>query len=444
MGFKIKYVAQFCNSDTDEIIEQQEIKIKGLSFPKIFQEFGIRHKEQIKLIKNAQDFFIKFQCNFFSEQSSCPKCGKKTNKKSKFNSDFHDVFTDHKVTIQRLGCICGWQSHNSIQRIYGNASHPELVNLQVTNSAEKSFYKANKSLNDICCSKRKINNHVTLINNVNKVGSSLEGLKLSNDWSISDKKASEIILNIDGGHVQNREKNKRSVEELVATAYRSEDLIEVSSDKKEIKHKVSVASAMKDGQKIIKKLTKDACLQLGMTKATTIVALTDGASNCWSIVEHITKNCKKIIKILDWFYIGKKFKERKSKIPVELVEKYNSEKWKLWHGKPKDSLERLIKLKNNLIYETAIKKIDELIFYINNNKEYSVNYQQRQDKHLSFTNQLAESSINSIINERQKNKKMQWSRSGAHNLLQISTSIFSKRFDYDWNAVAGKMYKEAA
>jgi hypothetical protein len=51
MGFKIKYIAQICDDDSDEIIEQQEIKIKGLSFPKTFQEFGIRHNEQIELIK---------------------------------------------------------------------------------------------------------------------------------------------------------------------------------------------------------------------------------------------------------------------------------------------------------------------------------------------------------------------------------------------------------
>lgn len=444
MGFKVKYIAQFCNSDTDEIIEQQEIKIKGLSFPKTLQEFGIRHKEQIELIKSAQDFFLKFQCIFFSEQTSCPKCGKKTHKKGKFSSDFHDVFTDHKVTIQRLACTCGWQSHSSIQGIYGNASHPELINLQVKNSAEKSFDKANKSLNYICCSKRTINNHATLISNVNKVGSLLEQLKLSDKWCVADKKASEIILNIDGGHVQNREKNKRSFEELVATAYRPEDLVEISSNRKEIKHKVSVASAIKNGQKIIKTLTKNACLQLGMTKETSIIALTDGASNCWSIVEHISKYCKEVIKILDWFHIGKKFKERESKIPEDLIENYNSAKWKLWHGKPKDSLEKLIKLKNSLIDEVAIKNIEELIFYINSNIENIVNYQQRQDKYLVFTSQLAESSINSIINERQKNKKMQWSRNGAHNLLQIRTSIFSKRFDYDWDAIIVKIYKEAA
>ena len=60
MGYKIKYIVQMCDSETDQIIEEKEIKIKGLSFPKTFHEFGLRHKEQVELIKAAQDFFLEF------------------------------------------------------------------------------------------------------------------------------------------------------------------------------------------------------------------------------------------------------------------------------------------------------------------------------------------------------------------------------------------------
>jgi hypothetical protein len=348
------------------------------------------------------------------------------------------------VIIQRLGCTCGWQSQRSIQGIYGNASHPELINLQIKNSAEKSFDKASKSLNNICCSNRKINNHATLIGNVNKVGTLLEELKLSEEWVKTNEVATEIVLNIDGGYVQNKEENRHSFEELVATAYKPEDLIEISPDKKEIKHKISVDSALKDKQKTMKKLTRQACLRLGMTKNTTVTVLTDGASNCWSVAEYVAKDCKEIIKVLDWFHIGKKFKEREFKIPVELIEKYNGAKWKLWYGKPKDSIERLTELKNKLIDITAIEAIEELITYVNNNINNIIDYQVRRNNKLPFTSQLAESSINSIINEQQKNKKMQWSRSGAHNILQIRTSIFSKGLDNDWNIILGKMYKKAA
>lgn len=444
MGYKIKYVAQLCDIDTDVIVEQKELKTKGLSFPTTFNEFGIRHKEQIELIKNAQDFFLEFQCNFFAEQPSCPKCGKKTKKNGKFSSDFHDVFSDHRVTVQRLGCSCGWQSNHSIQGIYGNASHPELVKLQVNHASDKSFDKASKILNDICCASRKINNHATLIHNVTKVGTALEELKLAEQWAKSDKEALQIILNIDGGHVQHKEQGSHSFEELVTTAYLPEDLIAISSSRNNIINKVSVGSAKSDKQKTIKELTKNACLKLGMSKQTVITALTDGATNCWSVCDYLSGYCSKIVKVLDWFHIGKKFKERESKIPKDLVDRYNDSKWKLWHGKAEESIQHLIKIQQELNDSIAVEKINELINYINNNINSIVNYEERKNKNQPFTSQLAEASINSIINERQKNKKMQWTREGAHNILQIRTSVFSKNFDSDWSDIELKLYKKAA
>ncbi len=41
-------------------------------------------------------------------------------------------------------------------------------------------------------------------------------------------------------------------------------------------------------------------------------------------IEH--RNNRKLIKILDWFHIDKKFKERESKIPEELKEHYKKAK----------------------------------------------------------------------------------------------------------------------
>lgn len=83
--------------------------------------------------------------------------------------------------------------------------------------------------------------------------------------------------------------------------------------------------------------------------------------------------------------------------------------------------------------------------YISRNQQYIVNYQDRQTANLPFTSTIAESSANSLINARQKNnKKMQWSREGAHSILQIRTSQFSKTWDKDWERVLAQIYRKAA
>lgn len=405
----------------------------------------MRHKEQVELIKHSQDFILDFQCKCFSEIDTCPKCGGKTYKQGKFTSEFHDVYTDHKVTIARMRCTCGWTSNTSVKGLYGSSSHPELEKLQSYNAAKNSFPKASEILDNHCCGARTVNNHVNLMRVVEKIGDVLCQHKKSNEWAtIPSTKASDLVINVDGGHVQTKEDNKHSFEEIVSTVYKPEDVVIKPSGDKEIPNKISVASALEDKQVTIKKLVVNSCLKLGMTKETSIIALTDGAKNCWSITNHLLPYCKNITNILDWFHIAKKFKERESIISAEQKAAYDKAKWNLWHGRPITAIIRLNQVKELMTDVITLEKLKELIGYIENNEKNIVNYHIRKIKQLPFTSQLAETSVNSVINERQKNKKMQWTRAGANNILQIRTSMYSNNWDQDWLAINDKLYKKVA
>ena len=62
-----------------------------------------------------------------------------------------------------------------------------------------------------------------------------------------------------------------------------------------------------------------------------------------------------------------------------------------------------------------------------------------------FTSNLAESTVNTLINERQKGRqKMLWSREGAHNVLQIRAAQRTESWNEDWDSVESKIYKLAA
>ena len=63
---------------------------------------------------------------------------------------------------------------------------------------------------------------------------------------------------------------------------------------------------------------------------------------------------------------------------------------------------------------------------------------------LCYTSQLAESTVNTIINDRQKGKqKMQWTREGAHNVLQIRAAHHSDTWPQDWQRIEKMLYHEA-
>jgi hypothetical protein len=65
--------------------------------------------------------------------------------------------------------------------------------------------------------------------------------------------------------------------------------------------------------------------------------------------------------------------------------------------------------------------------------DYLVNYDEREKANRVFTSQVAESHVDSPIDERHKRKqKMQWMREGAHNILQIRASMIGDEWEEKW------------
>jgi len=178
---------------------------------------------------------------------------------------------------------------------------------------------------------------------------------------------------------------------------------------------------------------------------TELTCLTDGANNCWSITNHLKPYCKVLLNILDWFHITKRITIINNRLEVEQQDDFEKVKWFLWHGNVDDALLKLTQFQCGIDEDKLSSNLQELYEYIERNRNYITNYQDRQYKKLPFTSTYAESSVNNVINARQKdNKKMQWTREGAHNILQIRTSKFSKTWEDDWIKAQDHIYKQAA
>lgn len=447
MDTTIKIIAQELDRKTGKVINQHLVFEKDAIFPKKIHALGFTHKEQIAILQQSQEVMLQAQQDIINDNASiCPNCGNKTKKKGKFDSDFHAVFTDHKIKMQRTKCTCGWSSKISIDGIYGSALHPDLVEIQALFGAENSFKKTEEFLAKKCCSKRSINNHGRVQKTINHMGNLFSQVKQDIGWAKSATNdavfSNELILAIDGAHIQSNDIHKRSFEAITATVYNPENIVKKDKHHNKILFKTVVASAKNDQQSSIKILTKHACLKQGMTKSTKLTALTDGAKNCWSVISELEKTCANVTKILDWFHIGKKFKNFEHCIPDELKEEYNKAKWCLWHNDVEKSLSKLNAIQ--LALKKSDKTINGLLTYIKNNETHIVNYQKREEAGDVFTSQLAESTVNNLVNERQKHdKRMRWSREGADNILQIRSSKQSGDWENDWEVVQAIMYREA-
>jgi hypothetical protein len=116
----------------------------------------------------------------------------------------------------------------------------------------------------------------------------------------------------------------------------------------------------------------------GMSHDTKVMALADGAKNCWSVLSALTPECKALECILYWLHIVHKFQQVKKALAEAFTTVLESAKWKLWHSHTQDALTKLALLRDNHTDEGHCSKLTELYEYLHRNQAYLVNYDARE------------------------------------------------------------------
>jgi hypothetical protein len=453
MGLRQRVVTEIYDEKDNKIVDREIINDKPIKKPESIEDLGYNHKEQIDLLQHIQDTFLFTQSTIMVAET-CEKCGSKTQKAGDASSDFHAVYTDHKLMVPRRQCCnkdCGHRSYGTVQSIYGSAMHPDLVEKQAKTGSTKSFMESQISLEGECGKYRPVNNQLTVKRTIAKVGQILN--KMHQDETIHEdvKEAKHLIIQADGGYIKSSDKYQGNFEVLVSHVYNPENHIpgtyRESGSRKSgvIEEKIYSASALKDRGKTIRKMTIAAAKKQGMTKNTNITALSDGAKNCWTVLKSLANECNKIEYILDWYHIKQKCTTVRSKLEDPYASELASIQWKIWHGEKEEAISRLSKLYLELINSDGADQLHELFNYLSNNKNYLVNYASRCKSKLPYTSSIIESTIETLVNTRHKKKhKAQWTREGAHNVLQIRTSLANKQWDNEWNEAKRDYYKKAA
>ena len=438
----------------DGIIVKKEVAYSKLfDSPSSINELGFRHKDQIDILQSVQDILIYQQIDMINQQIvGCNKCGTQMSKKGYNKSNFHAVFTDHKVPCSRKVCSkCKNKSIPSVKSIFGTHIHPDLAKLQLEASSNYTYREAQEHLNSMVCGKRTANNHTGLKALTESAGMYMDANQepLIKDIAFS----SELIVEADGGHLKTTE-DQRSIEAMASVVYNPHNIQQVGGKTKKdgstshkraiITNKSCRSSALSDAQESIKRQTLQAAIEQGLTEDTSVTALCDGASNCWSIIDVFENKCSNILRILDWFHIAMRFKNS-GLGKDDLNEKLDGAKWFLWHGDAPSCLDRLSEIKvlisNN---QKSLNKVDKLYTYIDNNKDFIVNYDLRKKQGLVVGSGLIESTVGNLINTRCKgSKRMRWSRKGAHAVLVVRAGINDKKWNNSWEEQVNNILKHA-
>ena len=422
----------------NETATRKEIKEYKIDKPENILELGFRHTEQIEIIQKIQDELLAIQSKYLKDNvTHCPVCGNKLSKNGFEHSNFHSVFTDHKVKVQRLRCgKCQWMSTPSVQSLFGTALHPDHAKLQCEIGSNRSYREAQNTLNSISSTYRRINNHDRIKHIIESVGDVIPEYE-NNKQAKGNRQpqTNTLIVQIDGGHVKSvKSESERSFEVLTSVIYRPENVVKTENGNRGIiTSKHCAASALDDNHKSINKATLNAAKKQGLCSTTEITAICDGADNCWSVVNSLAPHCLSILRILDWFHIAMRFKN--IALPQEYKDKLIRIKWHLWRGNVDNAKVRFEQL-IDIIPVKYKDKVIKLRNYIINNSDNIVNYRERMNDKKAFTSYMAESNVESLINQRCKGQKhMRWTRKGIQPLLQIRAYVASNDWSLNWEDV---------
>ena len=419
-----------------KVLEQSVIIEDIITKPTSCLDFSISHEQQIEILQKSIDKIIGEKTKLINAESGdCPKCSKNLIKLGYHKSTFHDVFTDHNVSIQRLRCKdCKYEAPSTVRTLLDGVLSGSLVKIQSELGSDYTFRDAESLLEKFATKRRTINNRNRIKNIVSTVGRAIEAVDHIEQNLLEYEDAAELILNVDGGHVKTVE-DQRSIEALTSIVYKPESLVKGENGSRNYLTSKSCAASVKDdNQKEIINNTIIAAMKQGLTINTKITALCDGAANCWNVVDALKPLCASMICILDWFHITMKMQN--IALPESLKDKFLKIKWHLWRGNVDAAITRLDQLVLLANDTKAKNKIDTFKKYIKNNQSRIVNYRERQKSGLVFTSNLAESTVESLVNRRCKGQQhMRWSREGLNPILQLRAKMHTQDWDNKWKTV---------
>ena len=346
MGLKCRVVFESYDESDGKVQHRDELVSVEITRPETIDKIGLDYKLQVALIQSTLDKIIELQGPLVNEYCDCPRCGKKVTRKGKTSCEVHAMTTEHKIEIQKYRCPhCDWTSSESIRAIYGTDVHTSLTKIQAELGSNHSFRKVVSILKMLSLDKKRpVNNKERIKRVITAVGNAIEEYNLL-DLEESKNGVANLIVHVDGAHVTTQEKGKRSFEAMTGTIFRPEDVKHINGHDNIIEHKTVVASAKEDQQESMKKMLINAAKRAGMTiSATKVTGISDGASNCKSVINALSAHCNKLETILDWFHISMKFQNIPT-LPLEEQSELESAKWKLWHGKAKECIEKLALIK---------------------------------------------------------------------------------------------------
>jgi hypothetical protein len=413
----------------------EEIASLGKSVERA-EDLGLSLEESKALLAAAQQRVVEAQTKSWTEgRRCCETCGRQRRNKGNYPIVFHTLFGDVRLANPRFRrCACregnGSATVSPLVELIPDHVAPERLYLEARWASLVPYAAAAELLADVLPIDAGLN-ATTVRRHVLRVAerveadlpkdkcSFLEGNAL--DWEALPIPDGRIVVGLDGGYVRDWTERKSNFEVIVGRSMPEEG---------PARYLGFVHGFDRKPQRRLLDMLESQGIQANQD----ITFLTDGGEEIRSLTEGISP-CSE--HVLDWFHITMRitalgqFTKGVAQYDEEAGGRLATEleriKWKLWHGNTTGAREVIEDFETDLFglesdYPNLRKFLTatrEFAAYITSNAASLINYGERYRSGERISSAFVEATVNAVVSKRfAKKQQMQWTRRGAHLLLQ--------------------------
>lgn len=453
MRFKVQLIKEL---ETGELSTVAEIALaqKGDC---CLENLGLKLAEAKDILAAVQKALVVEQISdFIQEHRKCPDCQNIRTLKDAYPVVFRSLFGNIPLASQRLNhCKCSTKptkTFSPLATLLSSNTAPELVYLETKWASMVSFAKVPALLKDVLPVANSTN-PATVRNNTHKVGRRLESELGEEQLMFATGSPREIArlphpagpitVGIDGTYVRDWTNKKEQFEVIVGKSIPENGASKCFGFVQTLDEKPK--------RRLFEVLNGQ-----GMQMKQQVIFLSDGGENVRDLQLYMNPQAEHV---LDWFHITMRLTVLKNcaqgiaglnkalgEEALGLIEKV---KWYLWHGNTHSALSYIEDLvicvdpdneddygkplwrgEQKARLATIEGYVSDLETYIDRNSKFIVNYGERYRAGERISTGFTESAVNYIVNKRfSKRQQMQWSKSGAHLLLQTRIKVLNDELE---------------
>jgi len=438
---RVKLQLVMCNDQGDEETVTDIITLNK-NHQRI-EHLGLTLAESKQLLSTLQQHLLQQQVNTFLDTcSDCPDCGTPLHLKAHSRRSFRTLFGTFTFDSPRLEhCDCTRHKTSSfrpLSALLTESVAPELLYMEAKWSSLVSYGMSLDALQDFLPLDLSLDVKTVRYDTL-KVAKRLEA-ELGEDqasfiegdpseWELLPRPDGSFKVGIDGGYVRNWVDKKHNFEVIVGKSMLS--FGEGEEDRTpSLKRFGFVQTLDTHPRRRLYEVLHSQDLQMNQE----ITFLSDGDDKLRELQWEMSP---KATHILDWFHLtmkltvlgqyGKGLVQCEAVLGEAIRDQIERLKWSLWHGQVDKALGKIDDLETSIEpfretyarFTPLVKALSELRTYIGNNRHVIPNYGERYHNGEAIATGFVESTVNEVVSKRFcKKQQMQWSKEGAHLLLQ--------------------------